>query len=518
MTSRPSFARILCLVLAGALAGCGGEAAPGPGADDWRAMLAAGDGAGAEAALRRELDGGAAPAMLAPWLGEAELQQGNLPEAEFWLTGGEFAPEASAHGFHMLGRLRMKQGDLPAAGKAFDRALASDPDDPELWVDIGRLRWLGGEQVQAREAAARALEQGPANPAALLFRAQLVRDSHGNVAALPLLERSLEVAANDPELLAEYAATLGEVGRARDMVAATRRLSTAAPGDRRVPYLQAILAARAGKDDLARSLLQRSGDIDRKLPAAMLLLALLDIENGNFASAAQGLDVLSRRQPDNPRVRHLLAKALALGGNHRELVARFGERATTPYLATLVGRSYEALGEREKAAPYLDTAASGGALRIAAIADRAGAGTAPVVGEVRRYLGNGNVNAARKKANALLAANPGSSDAVALAGDVALAAGDAREAVRLYGQAATVRRSWSLVQRMAVALDRSGRRDAATDLIAEHLAGEPANADAAAVLARRLKDRGDRSRATLLLRYAQTRGRNDPLFDRLLEG
>lgn len=523
MIWRPS----LAIVLACALAGCGGEGESGPAREDWRTVLAARDGLAAEAALRGELDGGTAPEALAPFLGEAELLQGNLAEAERWLGGGAFAPEVAAHGFHMLGRLRMAQGDLPAAGRSFDQALAAGSGEPALWVDIGRLRWRGGEQAQAVEAAEHALQKGPESPAALLFRAQLMRDSHGNRATLPLIKRGLAAAPNDPDLLAERAATLGELGHATQMLAAARALSKVVPGDPRALYFQAVVAARAGRNDLARSLLQRSENIDRAVPAAMLLLALIDMDNANYASAAQGLDVLARRQPGNRRVQLLLARALSLGGNHRELVARFSDQATTPYLAMLVGRAHEALGERDRAAPYLDAAFAGGDLRLVPLheampAPVASSGAtdklAEVVALVRGSIARGHAAAARREAGRYLARNPGSADAAALAGDAALAAGDADAAVRFYRRAAAIKRPWPLVKRMAAALDRAGQPGAATALVADHLAGEPANVDAAAILARRLLDSGEELRAARLLEYARSRGRNDPALERLLEG
>ncbi|MCT2558102.1 tetratricopeptide repeat protein [Tsuneonella sp. YG55] len=516
--------RSLALALACALAGCGEPTPDGPSPDDWRGLLAAGDGIGAEAALRRAIENGTPADELAPWMGEAELQQGDLLEAERWLAQGAFAPRSAAHGFHMLGRLRMRQGDLPGAGQAFDKALATSPDEPGLWVDIGRLRWRGGEQAEAIAASERALAASPDDPAALLFRAQLLRDSGGNGLALPVIERGLAASPGDPDLLAEHAATLGELGRAREMLAATRLLASAAPSDPRALYLQAVLAARAGRYDLARSLLQRSGGSAQEVPGAAMLLAVVDMENGNFATAAQGLDALLRRQPDNRRVRLLLARALALGGNHRELIARFGAEPDTPYMSMLVGRAYEAMGEREKAAPYIDGALAGGALRIVPIGARSGldvarqrgSGNGPsVVALVRALIAADRKAEARSASRTFLAAHPGSADAAALAGDAAFAAGDPVAAAAMYQRAAAIRRNWPLVKRMAAALERAGQPDAATKAIAAHLAGEPANADAAALLGRRLLDRGETQRASTLIDQARLRGRNDPLLSRL---
>lgn len=512
------FTRSRALTLALVLAGCGAAEAPTtPG--DWRAELARGDAVAAERSLEKAIGEGAAPRELAPFLGQANLAQGDLAQARRWLATADFAPAVAARGFHMLGSLRLREGDLPAAGRAFDRALAAAPGGydlaPELWVDIARLRYRGGEQAQAVEASLRALELGPDNPAALLLRAQLMRDAHGNAAALPLLERGLAAAPADPGLLADYAATLGELGRAKAMLAAVRQFSDAAPGDPRALYLQAVLAARAGRNDLARSLLQRSGNLERDMPAAILLLAVIDLENGNPASAAQGFDRVLRRQPDNQRVRALLALALAAGGNHRELVARFGTRVESRYLALLVGRAHEALGERDKAAPHLERAyAPASPARVAAlpagipldVAARQSDDPEAGVAAVRGLIAARRAGEARLRAARAVKRFPGSADVLALAGDAALAAGDAAGALRLYRRAAEIRRPWPLTKRIAAALERLGDLRGAEGIVAAHLVGEPQNAEAAGLLARRAAAAGDTGRARLLAAHAAAHG------------
>lgn len=504
--------------LALALAGCGAEREMPRG--DWRAMLAAGDGIAAEQALERALRKGEPKAGVAPYMGEAHLLQGDLRAAREWLEPALFAPAEAARGFHMLGRLRVREGNLPAAGRAFDRAMAEGRGRydraAELWVDIARLRYSGGEQAQAIEASRRALALGPRDPSALLLHAQLVRDAQGNEAALPLFEQGLASAPGHPDLLADYAATLGELGRADAMLAAVGKLVEAAPGDQRAAYLQAVLAARAGNHDLARGLLQRGNNLDRRMPAAALLLALVDLDNGNPASAAQALDRLLRDQPDNQRLRALMARALALSGNQRELIARFGGRADTRYLALLVGRAHEALGQRDKAAPFLDRAfAPPGSPRIVALPPatslaaslaRASEDNSAALAAARGLVAAQRAGEARRPARQALARFPGSAEARALAGDVALATGDARAALRYYRAAAAIRRPWPLTKRMAVALERLGNVRAADALVAAHFAGEPNNAEAAQLLSRRAAAAGDRERAKILARYARVRG------------
>lgn len=440
-------------------------------------------------------------------------------QARDWLASREFSPETRAHGFHMLGVLEMRAGNLPAAGAAFDRALRSDADNPELWVDIGRLRYLGGEHKLAVEAAARAVALGPRNPQALRFRGQLVRDAYGMAAALPWFEAALESAPEDADILADYAATLGERGRTTDMLSAVRRMAEVAPGDPRIYFLQATLAARAGDFDLARGLLSRRGDLDRADPAVALLSGVVDLQSGNPASAAQTFDRLLRSQPNNRRVRQLLARALHLSGNDRELVYRFGEAAMRPdagpYLAETVGRAYEALGQRAKAAPLLEKAAQAGGVGVTAIAAsvpveiaraRGSASGADTVALVRGSIAAGRPQAAIAAAEAFRERFPGSADALGLAGDAFLAAGQPAKALERYRAAATIRRPWPLTRRMLAAHAAEGDERAAYALLTDQLHGEPANREAAAMLARLTIDAGRWEQSAALLDHALASG------------
>lgn len=208
----------------------------------------------------------------------------------------------------------MAAGQLADAGRKLDEARGLDPNDPALWVAIARLRFRGGEHLTAIEAADRALQLGPDHPPALLMRAVLVRDAHGFAAALPWFEAALAADPYYRDGWAEYAATLGDAGEAGAMLEAVRKLAEVAPGDERVPYLQAVLAARGGEYSLARSLLARSGMAARGVPAALQLDAVISLAEGNADSAAVILEGLVARQPSHAKLRELLAKAMLESG------------------------------------------------------------------------------------------------------------------------------------------------------------------------------------------------------------
>jgi predicted Zn-dependent protease len=522
---------VLAACLAAALAGTSLAAASSEVAGflaSAQAALRQGDGIAAEADLRRALDAGAARADVAAAMGDALLQQGADDQAREWLAPGQFAGGQESYGWRMLGRLERNGGNLPAAGRAYDRALQFAPNDGELWVDIGRLRYAGGEQLQAVEAADRALALAPVSPRALEFRGELIRDQYGLAAALPGFAAGLKQRPDDLALLGEYAATLGELGRAKEMLKATRHMLALDPGNARALYLQAVLAARAGKMDLARALLGRIGDRMAGVPAAMLLRGALELEAGNPNLAIDVLDRLVRMQPANRPARLLLARAAAVAGDRGQLFSAYpDDTAGSPYLLTLQARAQEDQGRRDLAAALLSRAAAAGgepspigerqdarvlAADWAESPGRIGAG----VPYVRKLVAAGNLALAAEIAEKLRQSNPGSADAQALAGDVQLLRHDPAGAIERYRIAAKVRMTSDLVGRMALALDRAGQPAAADQLVEAQLAASPTERRLNRLAARRAAQRGDWRRARALLEYLAPAAPRDPaLLDEL---
>jgi predicted Zn-dependent protease len=406
-------------------------------------------------------------------------------------------------------------GDLPGAGRKLDEARALEPYNPALWVEIARLRYRGGEHLEALAAADKALALGPQNGPALLLRAQLVRDAHGLGASLPWYEAASTAEPANPDIWLDYAATLGDLGRNRTMLEALTKLGEIAPTERRANFLSAVLAARSGNAVLARSLLERSGMTDQDVPAALMLDALISMAQGNYISGAERLEQLSRLQPDNARARELLARALVMSGRDGEVVARFGREAkpqdASPYLAMLVGRAHERLGERDKAAPWLNRARQGAAGKRMVLP--VALGLPQPTAALRSAAQTCDWSAAASAAADLRRRFPGSADIAALSGDAALGRGDAKGALEHYAAAAAVRRSWPLTRKAISAYRQLGDADAADLLLIRHVAGDPGNIDAAMMLAQRSTEWQDWGRAGMLLDHvAALGGGNDPGF------
>ncbi len=525
MICRPD-RRLLALLLA--VLAFGGPLAAAPADDAIAEAIAAierGDGVAAELAGKRALEQGASRDRVAAYIGEGELLQGDLRDARQWLGEAEFDRQSRNSGLYALARLEIADDDLPAAAQAFDLLLQSSPGTALVWVDIGRMRYSAGEHHAALQAARRAVQLGPQEPRALEFHVLLARDAQGLNAALPLFCEALEIAPDDMGLLGQYAATLGDAGQNQEMLRVARRMVELDGNAGRAYYLQAILAARTGHDDLARRLLWRTTVEFAATPSGRLLTGVLEYRAGNYALAVEEFDTLLRAQPFNETALLLFGRALLANGEANEVVAMLEPHAQRPdasnYLLTLVGRAHEQLGQRQNAASYLDRAAhlAMPSIRpIPAFLPRDDSGrmrdTGNTVVQLRRMLSEGQYAEARAKTAELGAQFSGSIDLEVLSGDVELLAGSPEAALAFYRRAAVVRRNWPLVRRIVAAHSQTGDERAARQELARHLSQNPRDAAAAALLGRMQRNAGNPARATALLRHAASLGSGlrDPLL------
>ncbi|MFN3433385.1 MAG: tetratricopeptide repeat protein, partial [Sphingomonas sp.] len=378
-------------------------------------------------------------------------------------------------------RATARRGDAAAAAALLDGWLVVHPRDAEAWSDLGRIRLDAGDIAAATSAAARAARAAPGDPVPLTLQAEIVRTRYGLTAALPWFEAALSRDAYYHPALIEYAATLGDSGRYADMLAATRRALAARPGSPQALYLQAVLAARAGRFGLARDMLQRAGPDIAALPGAALLGGALDRSAGRSELAIGTWRQLAADQPLNVTVRRLYGEALLRSGDVqgaldqlRPIALRADADADT---LTLVARAFEALGDRDNAAIFLDRAAAGaqGSAAVFASDDGAAAALAAaaddpgdpnyLLGAIRAQLTGGDVVAAVAQARALVAASPGAPAAQLALGDALAVGGRFAEAAPVYARAAALAFDEPTMLRLVDAWSRAGRpRDAAAVL------------------------------------------------------
>lgn len=524
---------LAALALTGAMLTSAGASGGDTAINDVRhtadAAIVRGDPVSAEMAVRQVMARTHGDDALRAWLAQALLAQGDRAGARRVLDGGAMTPDSAGLGWRIRGLIALGDGNLAGAAAAFDQALRRAPGDADLWVAIASMRFTGGEQAQAEAAADRAVALDPRNPRALALRGMLIREQYGLAAALPWFEQALLLHPDEPALLDAYASTLGDLGQYRAMLIVARKLAQAEPKNQRPRLMEAVLAARAGKTDLARAILQRTGTAFRDMPAAMLLSGILEYRAGNVDLAAELLERLVDRQPDNAQARQVLARALAAKGDWRRLVDRFDGDVVTGRagadLVALVGRGWIKLAAHEGAAQARADRAKGQALIVRArmmtgptpAAPLASAGTLAVLASryadnprsaatavpyVRALLTTHRADAAQGVADRLRDENPGSADASLLSGDVRMMRGDARAALAEYTNAASIRFNEAVLVRMDAALRAAGRAGDADAMTSRYLAQNPQSLTAMTLLAAGWAENPARARDLVALRKA----------------
>jgi cellulose synthase operon protein C len=447
------------------------------------------DGEGALAAIDGARAAGVNPSELQHLRGHALWLQGDFDSAEAALSGNNIPDSNQIYAKTILARIYTDRGNFSAASSTLEDALSASPDDTKLWTEIARMRLADGNQKGAIDAADKALALDSANVRALEIRGRLARTQTGFRSALQFFEQALKANPSDVPVLAEYAATLGDTGRATDMLKPIRKLVSIDRHFGNAYYMQAVIAARAGEFALAKRILDRAGDATNALPAARLLFGVCEYQLGNYNSAANTFQKLVDLQPLNLQARRLLARAMFRSGNSfgtLDLLRPTAERADADsYSLHLVARALEATGQPTKVAPLLARA------QIPAIRDtlvlpeplsflttqdeakRAPNDARRVIPYIRNLVKSGDLGSAQSLANQLQIRNPNVADAHILAGDVAMLRGQRGAALAAFAKARAISFSEPLLLKIVDANRRNGNETAARAVIAAFFAENP---------------------------------------------
>ena len=460
-----------------------------------QAYLKLGDGVAAEAEIARARQLGVPAADTKHLMAHAILLQGDAKRAIEETAGA--APAHAAYAARMRGRAYMALGDEAAAAKSFNEALSASPKDSATWLDVSRFRRTNGDVSGALQTVDQALTINPRDIEALIMRGELTRSQYGLNAALPWFNRAVEVDPDNVMALLERAATLGDLGQMRGMLAETRKVLGISGNNPMAFYLQSMLAARARKYELARSLYQKTGGALDKQPAGMLLSSAIDYQTGNVEQAINRLEQLVAMQPANRKARRLLAASHWKQGDAAatiETLRPLAEREDADsYSLALMGQALQRQGDSNAAAVFLARASQpqpqNPGLLPAPVSDKQLAmlrrsadgrpGHAPsqilLIGALlSRGMGDEGLDRARR----LQAQHPGAPDAHVLVGDALGMKGDFAGAAQEYKKAANLAFTEPVALRMIEALQRSGQGPAATQVLNLFLQQNPRNVPA----------------------------------------
>ncbi len=449
------------------------------------------DGIAAEAEIDRAISLGLNPALVRHLYGHALFLQGKPQKARDQLMADDIPAEHHGYAARIMGKLALQMGDGQLASLSFNRAMELDGKNPDLWVDIARFRADSGDQAGATNAVDEAVKLDPDNIRALQYRGELLRFQFGLGASLPWFERALEIDPNDVPLLTEYAATLGDMGRMTEMLTVARKIISLDGRSPRAFFMQAVLAARAGKYGLARRLMHQTGGALDNVPAVLLVQGIIEHGEGNYNAAVDKFGRLVSMQPDNRQAQNLLARSLYLAGSAVDAVEvlkpQVNRTGADPYALWLAGRGLEAIDERDQAAGVMNRAAvhdSGkeGAIAaevplgiLSAEAQRNPNDARAVVPYIRALYDAGDFNTAYAEAKRLQNGNPGASDAHILVADVAAAMGNFDEALDALGQARSIRFSEPVMLRLVEVARSKGAMQQSGETLAQFLNYNPSN-------------------------------------------
>jgi cellulose synthase operon protein C len=453
------------------------------------ANLQLGDGLAGETELKRAIELGMPVTHVSHLLAHAWLLQGDPTRALELARREAIEPRFEGYAARIRALAYSSENRFAEASREFDRAASLTPKSSQLWTDIGRFRFQVGNVVGAAEAANNAVKFNPNSIDALMLTGDLVRGQYGLSASIPWFERVLELDPNYLPAMHQLAATLGDAGRTVEMLAMTRKILVIDPGNANAYYLQAVLAARAKKYDLARALLYRTQNRMDSVPAVRLLRAALDLQAGNAEQAIADLQELLTEQRTNLTAQRLLGAAMWRAGDTRgtiETLRRIADRSDADsYTLSVIGRAYEAQGNRGQAATYLDRAAqpgrgetmpfemAGDLIRLAK-ANTGGTDNADTaVPIINKLVLEGRTVEALAIAQKLRVQNPGAPAAYVLVGDALMAQNRVREATLAYRDAASIRFSEPIAMRYVEGLIRSGDTTSALRVLDLFLSQNP---------------------------------------------
>lgn len=494
-----------------------------------RILIALGEGVSAEAEMRRARDIGLSADSTRTLIAHAILLQGEPVRALAELQGGPIPERYRGYAERVAGNAHLALGNFGAARAAFDLAIRYDRNNSQLWADIARFRYANSDLGGAIDAIEFSLKLNRNNMDAMLIKAGLIRENQGLVPALVWYERVLKAKPEHVGALTEYAATLGDAGRYTDMLKVTRRILALDKNNPRAYLLQATMAARAERFDLANRLLVRIEKPLGDLPAYLLLSAVVEGELGNHNIALNQATRLLDMQPYNVTARRVAALASLNAGDSEDawhwispITAHDDADSWSLMTAasTLMAEDQwgEAIPLMQRAGSYHKTDAllfplNGDAETLASAAARNQQGAQVVIAYIRAEISQARPGNALAAAQRLQQQNPGVPDAHLLVGDTELANKRPAAAAKAYQQAVNLRFNEASALRLADAQTQSGDIQSAQRTLTNFMVRSPESVPAMRILGAFYLKQRDWTRAVTALEMVRARtGNRDALL------
>ncbi len=328
-----------------------------------RALLDAGDAAGAETEARKALDLKWPGDEVYPVLARALVAQGNYARlaTEFGSrTLG--SPQARADVTTSLALGRLNDGNVDEAQRLATLAARDAPDDPRLLVTQAEIANRRNDPAAALRFIDQALAKHPGDVEATVLKSRWLTLQNQSDAAVKLLESALAQNPNALALrfgLASLLVNAGKLDAAGVQVVKMREL---APEDVRTQYADAMWSFGKGDGAHARDVLQHVlGTTPDHLPSLMLN-GIVQYQLGFYSLAEDSLRKVVARVPGDTTARRFLAATYVKTGRAAQAIELLAPQlkagSEDPALWRTAAEASLAAGDPLAATSYYERAAA----------------------------------------------------------------------------------------------------------------------------------------------------------------
>jgi putative PEP-CTERM system TPR-repeat lipoprotein len=208
----------------------------------------------------------------------------------------DFFPAAAS-----LGTMDVAEKRPEDARKRFEAMLARNPKNPQALLAVAQLAFAtGAGKDEVAALLTKAIDANPTETAPRLMLIELLLRNKDNKQALAVAQAAATALPASPEVMAALGRTQLIVGENNQAIATYGKLAALQPLS---PQAQVLLAEAqlANKErPAARQSLRRALELKADQLDAQRRLILLDIEDKNFASAAQIARTVQEQRPKEP--------------------------------------------------------------------------------------------------------------------------------------------------------------------------------------------------------------------------
>jgi tetratricopeptide (TPR) repeat protein len=208
---------------------------------------------------------------------------------------------------------------LKKAIEQFRLVTEKDSKDVESWVMLGRLYRVSNNSPDAEKAFNKALAAEPENADALTSLAQLYSDLGDNARAIEKLKLAAEKSPN-PETLIALGQTYQQVNDQKSAADAFKKAFEMNPDNARLARVLAQTMMQADRLDEALDLFQHLAAEEPRDMGLKLRIAEIYRAKRDFAKAREALSEVKKANPDDVEVRYNEVKLLEAEGKTPEAI------------------------------------------------------------------------------------------------------------------------------------------------------------------------------------------------------